>query len=233
MHPYPIEYESDYVQERSRLTTFFRLFMVIPHMFVGMAYAMGLMFSILIAWFAVVITGKYPAGLYSFNAGVLRWGTQLTGYMMLATDKFPPFGLSENDYPVRVLVSEPQEGYDRVKAFFRLFLMIPWAIVTGIYSYVMLFAALCAWFAIVITGKQPELLQRGVNFYLGPYVKFNGFALLLTDAWPPFEPEMDLEPRAGGSGGSGGTPTLAAPEAPAALAPPVAGTGMSSGDPLA
>lgn len=235
MTPYPVQYEADYVEQRSRLTTFFRAFMIIPHCIVGIAYGIALFFSLVAAWFAVVITGRYPPALYEFNAGVLRWATQLLGYMLLATDRFPPFGLGENDYPIRVYVPEPQAEYDRVKAFFRLFLIIPWAIVVGIYGYVALFASLAAWFVIVFTGRQPELLQRGVNFYLGPYVKYNGFALLLTDAWPPFEPEPELEPRAVGAGG-GSVAAIAAYEAPAAEAPiappPPADTGLSSGDPL-
>lgn len=199
MPAYPVEYESDYVAQRSRLTTFFRAPLVIPHLFVGMAYGIALTFTLLLAWFAVVFTGRYPAGLYSFNASVLRWGTQLGGFMLLATDRFPPFGLDGSDYPVRVRIGEPQAEYSRVKAFFRLILMLPWTIVVGVYSYVTMFASIGAWFAIVVTGRQPELLQRGINFYLAPSAKVNAFGLLLTDAWPPFEPETELEPRATGS----------------------------------
>lgn len=79
---------------RNRLTIFFRIFMVIPHLialfFVGIAACV----VYIIAWFAVLFTGKWPTGLRDFIIGITRWQTRLNAYMYLLTDEFPPFGLS-------------------------------------------------------------------------------------------------------------------------------------------
>lgn len=89
---YPITMEVAYPEKLSRLTTFFRIILVIPHAIV--VYVLGIVSYVLtfIAWVAILITGKYPKGLFRFNAGYLRWYTRVNGYgMLLLTDKYPPF----------------------------------------------------------------------------------------------------------------------------------------------
>ena len=46
----------------------------------------------LIAWFAILFTGRYPSGMFGFVTGFLRYSTQVTCYQFLLTDRFPPFG---------------------------------------------------------------------------------------------------------------------------------------------
>ena len=48
-------------------------------------------FVFVIAWFAVLFTGKWPTGLRNFVIGLTRWNTRLNAYMYLLTDKYPPF----------------------------------------------------------------------------------------------------------------------------------------------
>src|SRR3954468_2026192 len=103
MSSYPVGYEADYVEERSRLTTFFRYLMAIPVMIVMYVYGIGLLFSWLISGLVLLFTAKYPEGLYTFNSNALRFMTRLNGYTMLLTDQYPPFDLAEHpEYPVRV-----------------------------------------------------------------------------------------------------------------------------------
>jgi hypothetical protein len=51
--------------------------------------------AIVIAWFAIIITGRYPKGLFNFVVGVIRWNLRVNAYMyLLVTDKYPPFGMA-------------------------------------------------------------------------------------------------------------------------------------------
>jgi hypothetical protein len=51
--------------------------------------------SVIIAWFAILFTGRYPRGLFDFVLGVMRWGNRVSGYaFILVTDQYPPFRLS-------------------------------------------------------------------------------------------------------------------------------------------
>ncbi len=79
---------------RNRLTCFFRLLMVIPHVIV--LYILGAIayIAVVIAWFAALITGSVPSGLHTFIAGVLRWGSRVYAYYYLLTDEYPPFSMS-------------------------------------------------------------------------------------------------------------------------------------------
>jgi len=91
--PYPITVGATYPEKLSRLSTFFRLILVIPQCIV--LYFIGIVAWILtfFAWWAILFTGKYPRSLFDFVAGYLRWSTRVSGYMSLLTDKYPPFSL--------------------------------------------------------------------------------------------------------------------------------------------
>ena len=77
---------------RDRLTVFIRILLVIPHvialLFVGIAASLVL----LVAWFAVLVLGRWPEGLRRFGLGYYRWTMRLQAYYWLVTDEYPPFG---------------------------------------------------------------------------------------------------------------------------------------------
>ena len=80
-------------QPADRLTVAFRFILALPHILcvavLGVAWAV----TTLIAWFAILFTGKYPESLYPFGVGVLRWGTRVEAYLLLLRDEYPPFAL--------------------------------------------------------------------------------------------------------------------------------------------
>ena len=117
---YPISYEADAaIEGRNRLTTFFRYFVAIPWVIVAALYSIGASVAAIIAWFAIVFTGRYPEGLYNFNAGFLRMISRVNGFHYLLSDDFPPFNGEEDPaYPVRVGIAPPLDQYSRMKTFF-------------------------------------------------------------------------------------------------------------------
>ena len=91
--PYPITVGFAYPEKLSRLTTFFRLILIIPQNIVLYFITLVAAVFTFIGWFAILFTGKYPKGLFDFVAGTLRWSTRVYGYTYLLTDKYPPFSL--------------------------------------------------------------------------------------------------------------------------------------------
>jgi hypothetical protein len=89
---YPIIVSFVYPEKLSQLSTFFRLFLLIPQWIV--LWLVGILAGVFIffAWWIILFTGKYPKGLFDFVAGYLRWCTRVLGYFCLLTDKYPPFG---------------------------------------------------------------------------------------------------------------------------------------------
>ena len=117
---YPVAFEMDYAKRRSRLTTFFRYILAIPQFVFAWFYAIAFYVVLVIAWFALLFTGRWPSGLYGFAGGFLRYITRFSAYLFLGVDNYPPFSGSEDDsYPVRVHIAPPLDRYSRLKVFFR------------------------------------------------------------------------------------------------------------------
>lgn len=78
---------------RNRVTVGFRIILAIPQLialwFLGIAWAC----TTVVAWFAILLTGRYPDGLYRFGVGALRWNLRVEAYLLLVTDDYPPFSL--------------------------------------------------------------------------------------------------------------------------------------------
>ena len=71
-------------------------FLAIPHYIVLFFLGIAAIVSIIIAWFAILFTGRYPKGLFDFVVGVFRWCLRVAAYaFLLTTDRYPPFSLSD------------------------------------------------------------------------------------------------------------------------------------------
>lgn len=196
MSSYPVLYEADYIEKRNRLTVFFRGLLIIPLVLVAYLVGLALFFTVIAAWFAVVITGRYPPGLYDFNANALRWLARVNAYGNLQVDKYPPFGFgAEPDYPARVTFAGPLPEYSRPKAFFRLLIAIPLLIIAYAMQLVYTVCAIAAWFVAVILGRLPKGIFDGLDLGLAYYTKSWAYLFLLTETYPPFTNEhATLEP---------------------------------------
>ena len=88
--PYP-----DASRDLNRWLPLVKWFLAIPHYIVLVFLGIAAVCCVIIAWFAVVFTGRYPRSLFDFVVGVLRWGLRVTAYaFLLTTDRYPPFGVA-------------------------------------------------------------------------------------------------------------------------------------------
>lgn len=70
-------------------------FLAIPHYVVLFFLSVVAVVAVVVAWFAILFTGRYPRGLFDFVVGVGRWGLRVNAYaFLLVTDRYPPFSLS-------------------------------------------------------------------------------------------------------------------------------------------
>jgi hypothetical protein len=187
---HPVTFEADYVEPRSRLTTFFRLLLGIPHYIVLAFYGIGVFVAVVIAWFALLFTGRWPQGLYDFTAGYLRYYARVSAYTWLMVDAYPPFsGGEEPGYPVRLHVDPPLAEYNRLKVLLRIFYVIPAAIIVYIMNLIVELVGFVAWLVIVITGKQPKGLQDAIGLCVSYQARAYGLFTLVTETYPPFTDE--------------------------------------------
>jgi hypothetical protein len=184
---YPVTFAADYVERRNRLTTFFRLILAIPLFIWLYIYAIAASIVLLISWFAIVITGSYPRGLYDFVAGYTRFITRVTAYGALLCDAYPPFGGSDDrSYPIR-MEFERLDHYSRLKTLFRIILAIPIVIVRYVVGLLLEIGAFAAWFVILFTGKMPRGLYDLMVFANSYTARSDAYIYLLTETYPPFE----------------------------------------------
>lgn len=189
MSDYPVTYKQQPPERRNRLTVFFRGLLVIPHYIWASLYGIAVCVVVLIAWFAIVFTGRWPRGLYDFTAGYLRFLGRLYAYNYLITDTYPPFDGGEHpEYPVQVIIAPPKERYSRVKTGFRFILAIPIIVIQYAFSLWLLVVSIAIWFVAVFTGRTSPELMEAMRMPMAYYVRSTAYLFLLTEDWPPFEP---------------------------------------------
>jgi hypothetical protein len=209
---YPVRFEADYVERRSRLTAFFRLILAIPLVIWLALYGIAASIAIFIAWFAIVFTARYPSALYEFVEGYNRYFARATAYAALLCDPYPSFfGEDDPAYPVRMHFDGPLDPYSRLKTLFRIILAIPIVILRYVIHFLLEITAIAAWVVIVISGKLPRGLFDVMVLANSYIARSDSYLYLLSETYPPFE---DTHPREAGMTGSGAPPEGPPPPAP-------------------
>ena len=210
---YPLRLEGELDAPLSRWLWLVKLVLVIPHWFVLLFLWIAFVALSVVAFFAILFTGRYPRGIFDFNVGVLRWSWRVCFYSFnaLATDRYPPFTLADvPDYPARLEVEYPQSlsrGLVLVKSWLLAlpqYLIVAvfaggawagwneangnstWTSSIGLIDLLVLIAAI----ALLFTGRYPRQIfdfVMGLNRWV---FRVAAYAALMTDAYPPFRLDM-------------------------------------------
>jgi hypothetical protein len=186
---YPVRLEVSDAFPQSRLTVFFRLLLLIPHFIIIWLLAIVATVIYVISWFAILFTGKYPAGMLNFMIGFFRWTARTTGYSLLLTDRYPPFSLAADEgYAIRLYVDERIEGRNRLTTFWpvRFILAIPHLIILAVLQYAVAVVVFIAWIIALFTASVPGGLHNFLAGYLRWYERVYAYLFLLVDEYPPF-----------------------------------------------
>jgi Domain of unknown function (DUF4389) len=184
---YPVEFDVEYPERLSRWKIFLKWLFAIPHLII--VYLLGIVNGvlILIAFFAILFTKKWPRSLFDFSVMTQRWTFNVYAYaVLLLRDEYPPFSGDAGEYPV-ILEVDYDENLSRWQIFVKWLLAIPHLLVLAILGIAVSVVVLIAFFAILFTGRYP----RGMfDFMVGTmrwYVRVNAYAFwLMTDRYPPF-----------------------------------------------
>jgi hypothetical protein len=222
---YPLQLEGSLDPRLSRWLWLVKWVLAIPHVVVLAFLWIGFVAATVAAFFAILVTGRYPRALFSYTVGVLRWTWRVAHYSWsaLGTDRYPPFTLDDDpDYPARLEVAYPQHlsrGLVLVKWWLLAlphYLVVgflvgggvwvagrddPWLGTAsgGLIGILVLVAAV----VLAVTGRYPPALYDlvlGLNRWV---YRVAAYATLMTDVYPPFR--LDL---------GGGDPGRPAPDGP-------------------
>jgi sugar phosphate permease len=190
---YPVSFDAVYEIERSRLTTFFRYLLAIPWAIWASIYGIGALVVAFIAWFALLFTKRYPEGMYRFISGYVVLIARTTAFLILLTDRYPPFhGRPDPEYPVQIDIAPRQQEYSRAKTFFKYVLSFPQQLIVQGLGFVLYGAAFVTWWRVLFTGKQSATMHDAQRVALAYATRAGAFLLLLTDAHPRM---LDLPPQ--------------------------------------
>ncbi len=229
--PYPVRVSADLDPSLNRWLWLVKWVLVVPHLLILTVLWVCFVALSVVAFFAILFTGRYPRAIFDFNVGVLRW-TWRVGYYAygaLGTDHYPPFTLEEvPDYPAHLTIGYPEHlsrGLVLVKWWL---LAIPHYLVLaflvggayaadrtadahwgpgaggGLIGLLVLVAAV----TLLFTGSYPRPLfdlVLGLNRWA---LRVAAYAALMTDAYPPFRLDM------GGDEPSPGRLVVGGPEQP-------------------
>jgi len=91
---YPARLDVAYPERLNRWLPLVKWLLAIPHYIVLVVLGIAAFVAVVIAWFAILITGRYPRALFDFVVGVGQWGLRVGAYaFLLVTDRYPPFSL--------------------------------------------------------------------------------------------------------------------------------------------
>jgi Domain of unknown function (DUF4389) len=181
---YPVRLVGGHDLERSRLTVFFRILLLIPHAIVLYIFSIIAFIAVVIAWFAALFTGRVPDGLHNFIAGFMRYYVRVGAYGAILANPFPPFG-GGGSYPVDLEI-DPPVAQGRLGVFFRGLLAIPCLIVVYPLQLALELVAIGNWFVAIFTGRVPGGLQNLGMFCLRFYSRTYAYILLVNPRYPAF-----------------------------------------------
>ena len=203
---YPARLDVDYTDHHDRVTTLFRLFMVIPIAIVigvlttgatqtvynqsGQAVrnssggiASGLFLATVLM---IVFRRRYPRWWFDFALELARFGARVGAYFALLTDQYPST-VEEQSVHLQIDYPNVERDLNQWLPLVKWLLAIPHYIVLAVLSVVAFFAVVIAWFAILFTGRYPRGLFDFVVGVARWGLRVQAYAtLLVTDRYPPF-----------------------------------------------
>lgn len=195
---YPVRFEVEYPESSSRwrallgvLFFFPKLVLLIPHLVILYFLGLAALVAAYIGYWAVLITGKYPAGLFNFLADVQRWSSRTDSWLYGLSDGYPPFSLGDPDYPA-VFEAEYPESSSRWRAllgaifFAKTILLIPHLILLWVLGIILLFAVYVGYWIVLITARYPQGLFNFVSGVQRWEYRASAWLFGLVDSYPPF-----------------------------------------------
>jgi hypothetical protein len=176
--PYPLRLTGYVDPGVSRALWLVKWLLAIPHYIVLAFLWLGFLIAAVIAFFAILFTGRYPRGLFDYNAGVLRWSWRVGFYSFsaLGTDRYPPFTLRSTDYPADLTIDYPDQ-------LSRGLVLVKWWLL-AIPQYLIISLIGTGWWQGWWDTDRSGFMMRGGFGLVGLLVLFAGVSLLFRGRYP-------------------------------------------------
>ena len=165
--------------------------MLIPHFVILAVFHIVAWLLAILTMLAVLLTGKLPAGIASFQTMYIRYYARVLSYVHVIHPQYPPFEFSSSaedpgGSAVAVTVDVAPGDRNRLAALFRPIYGLPQIVFVTVYSYLVVVAVTIAYFIILFTGRWPEGMRNFVTGFYRVHARYLAFIYMLTDQYPPF-----------------------------------------------
>jgi hypothetical protein len=181
-HPITLSVGADDLR-RSRLTTFFRLPLAVPHLIWLTLWTVVAIVAAFAAWVAALVSGRVPNVLHGFLAAYLRYATHVLAFVYLTANAFPGFTGAAGSYPAEAAIAPPVRQA-RWTVLVRGVLALPACLILSTLGGIYLLTAIFAWWTALFTGRVPRGLRDAGAFALRYSLQTYAYALLLTPRYP-------------------------------------------------
>lgn len=177
----------------SRRLIFVKWLAVIPHLIALYLLLVAAQILTVLAWFAILFTGRYPRAFFPFTSGVLRWASNAMAYASLLRDEYPPFGWEPGEYPLELDIPYA-DRQSRRRLFVRGAAILPNIVVFWFVQIAWFVTTVIAWFAVLFTARYPRGLFRFSAGVMRWYNRQAAYLFLLRDEYPPYSVNADARP---------------------------------------
>ena len=173
---------------RSRLTVFFRLPLVIPHLVWLVLWTIAAALLSIVNYVATLVTGTPPRAFHRFFTAFVRYQLHVYAFAYVAANPFPGFTGAPGVYPLDLILPVEPQRQNRWKTAFRIFLVVPAWIVNAGLGWALILAAVYTWFVALFTGAAPWGLRNLSAYALRYGAQANAYLYLVTDRYPHASP---------------------------------------------
>ena len=185
-----VTHQAEYSRGQLLLRTFLGIiYLVLPHAICLAVLGFAIDVCMLVAWFAVLFTGQYPAGLYQFVVSVHQWGVRWAAAVSNLADGYPAFGLGNRGDAISLQITSPAIS-SRLHCVLRLLAPVYVGIPHGVCLFFRQIAGIVlfivAFVAVLFTGKYPKGMH---DFQVGNLrwgLRVMAYITMLSDRYPPF-----------------------------------------------
>lgn len=202
-----IQHQEKYSRGELLLRTFPGwIYIYLPHWLLLIFAGLWGLVLLLVAFWVIVFTGRYPEPMFQYLAGFLKWITRVEARLFNLCDGYPAFGIRASDNRTDLDIPYPEQvnrGLTVARLLLGIFyVLIPHGLVLLFRGIFVLILLIAAWWVVLVTGRFPGRIHRWAVEQIRWQLRIDAYLMFMTDRYPPFTGKELPHEAAGASTGT-------------------------------
>ena len=166
------------------------IYIYLPHWFLLVFAGLWGLVLLLVAFWVILFTGRYPEPMFNYLAGFLKWVTRVETRLYNLSDGYPAFGIRASDDRTNLNIPYPEQvsrGLTVARLLLGIFyVLIPHGLILFFRGIFVLILLIAAWWGVLVTGRFPERIHRWAVEQIRWQLRVDIYLMFMTDRYPPF-----------------------------------------------